>query len=181
MSRIGRIPVEIPAGVTVSVADDNTVTVKGALGTLTHTFADTMNIAVEANHVVVTRADDTKKNKALHGLTRVLIHNMILGVSKGYEKILVVNGVGYKVTETAPNKLSLVVGYSHPVDVAAPQGITLKALSATEISVKGIDKELVGQTAANIKRIRIPDPYHLYGIRYKDEVLVKKEGKTAGK
>lgn len=180
MSRIGRLPVEIPAGVTVTV-DSQTVTVKGPLGTLTRTFADAMGIEVKDNHVYVTRPDDTKKNKALHGLTRVLIKNMVEGVSKGFEKILVVNGVGYKVVEQAPNQLVFTVGYSHTVTFDAPQGITLKALSANEVSVKGIDKELVGQTAANIKRIRIPDPYHLYGIRYKDEVLVKKEGKTAGK
>jgi large subunit ribosomal protein L6 len=180
MSRIGRLPVEIPAGVTVTL-DNQTVTVKGPLGTLTKTFADTMGIEVKDNHVYVTRANDEKKNKALHGLTRVLIKNMIEGVSKGFEKILVVNGVGYKVVEQAPNQLVFTVGYSHTVTVDAPQGITLKALNANECSVKGIDKELVGQTAANIKRIRIPDPYHLYGIRYKDEVLVKKEGKTNGK
>lgn len=180
MSRIGRLPVQIPAGVTVTL-DNNTVTVKGPLGTLSKTFAPAMGIAIEGNHVVVTRPNDEKKNKALHGLTRVLIKNMVEGVSKGYEKILVVNGVGYKVADTGTNQVTFTVGYSHPVVVTAPAGITLKTLSATEVSVKGIDKELVGQVAANIKRIRIPDPYHLYGIRYKDEVLVKKEGKTAGK
>lgn len=180
MSRIGRLPIAIPSGVTVTI-EGKTVTVKGALGTLTRTFASTMGIAIDADHVVVTRANDEKKNKALHGLTRVLIANMIEGVSKGYEKIMVVNGVGFKVVELAPGKVQFNVGYSHPVEVVAPAGITLKVLSATEVSVKGIDKELVGQVSANIKRIRIPDPYHLYGIRYKDEVLVKKEGKTAGK
>ncbi|MBQ4443320.1 MAG: 50S ribosomal protein L6 [Clostridia bacterium] len=180
MSRIGRLPIVIPAGVTVTLGDNNTVTVKGSLGTLTRSFAPTMGIEVKDNHVYVTRQDDQKKNKALHGLTRVLINNMVVGVSKGYEKVLVVNGVGYKVTATGANQLTFNVGYSHPVVVTAPQGITLTCNGA-EVSVKGIDKELVGQTAANIKRIRIPDPYHLYGIRYKDEVLVKKEGKTAGK
>ena len=180
MSRIGRLPVTIPAGVTVTLEDNNTVTVKGALGTLTRTFDPAMGIEVKDGHVFVTRADDTKKNKALHGLTRVLINNMVVGVSKGYEKVLVVNGVGFKVTATGANQLTFNVGYSHPVVVDAPKGITLTC-NALEVSVKGIDKELVGQTAANIKRIRIPDPYHLYGIRYKDEVLVKKEGKTAGK
>lgn len=180
MSRIGRLPVEIPAGVTVTL-DGQTVTVKGSLGTLTRTFAPTMGIAIEGNHVVVTRANEEKKNKALHGLTRVLIKNMVEGVSKGYEKIMVVHGVGFKVVELAPGKLQFNVGYSHPVEIVAPAGITLKLLSPTEVSVKGIDKEVVGQVAANIKRIRIPDPYHLYGIRYKDEVLVKKEGKAAGK
>ena len=181
MSRIGRQPVEIPAGVTVSVAEGNVVTVKGPLGTLTRTFAPTMTIKIEGNVLHVTRANDTKAVAALHGLTRVLSHNMILGVSKGFEKVLVVNGVGYKVVQTNPTTVTFTVGYSHPVDVVAPKGIELKALSATEVSVKGIDKELVGQTAANIKRIKIPDAFHLYGIRYKDEVLVKKEVKKAGK
>ena len=180
MSRIGRLPIAIPAGVTVTLSDNNTVTVQGSLGTLTRSFAPTMGIEVKDNHVYVTRCDDQKKNKALHGLTRVLINNMVVGVSKGYEKVLVVNGVGYKVAASGANQLTFNVGYSHPVIVDAPQGITLSA-NGNEVTVKGIDKELVGQTAANIKRIRIPDPYHLYGIRYKDEVLVKKEGKTAGK
>lgn len=185
MSRIGRLPIEIPAGVTVTLAAQ-TVTVKGPLGTLSRTFADTMGIEVKDNHIYVTRADETKKNKALHGLTRVLIKNMVDGVSKGFEKILVVNGVGYKVTEQG-NQLIFAVGYSHTVPVTAPEGITLKVLQSSdkdkgiEVSVKGIDKELVGQTAANIKRIRIPDPYHHYGIRYKNEVLIKKEGKATGK
>ena len=180
MSRIGRLPIVIPQGVTVTLAEGNVVTVKGALGTLTRTFAPTMGIEVKDGHVYVTRQDELKKNKALHGLTRVLINNMIVGVSKGFEKVLVVNGVGYKVAASGANQLTFNVGYSHPVIVDAPQGITLSA-NGNEVTVKGIDKELVGQTAANIKRIRIPDPYHLYGIRYKDEVLVKKEGKTAGK
>jgi large subunit ribosomal protein L6 len=174
------LPIAIPQGVTVTLGDNNTVTVKGGLGTLTRTFAPTMGIEIKDGHVYVTRSDEQKKNKALHGLTRVLINNMIVGVSKGYEKVLVVNGVGYKVASTGANQLTFNVGYSHPVVVDAPQGIALTCNGA-EVSVKGIDKELVGQTAANIKRIRIPDPYHLYGIRYKDEVLVKKEGKTNGK
>lgn len=180
MSRIGRMPIAIPEKVTVTIGADNLVTVTGPLGTLSHTFAPTMHIEQKDNHIVVSRSDDLKKNKALHGLTRVLINNMVVGVSKGYEKVLVVNGVGYKVTATGANQLTFNVGYSHPVVVDAPKGITL-GCNGNEVSVKGIDKELVGQTAANIKRIRIPDPYHLYGIRYKDEVLVKKEGKTAGK
>lgn len=180
MSRIGRLPIVIPDGVTVTVDGNNTVTVQGKLGTLTRTFQPSIGIEIKDGHVYVTRCDDQKKNKALHGLTRVLINNMIVGVSKGYEKLLVVNGVGYKVTVSGANQLTFNVGYSHPVVVDAPQGITLGA-NGNEVSVKGIDKELVGQVAANIKRIRIPDPYHHYGIRYKDEVLVKKEGKTAGK
>lgn len=180
MSRIGRLPVAIPDGVTVTLGDNNTVTVVGKLGTLTRTFEPTMGIEVKDGHVYVTRSDDQKKNKALHGLTRVLINNMVVGVSKGFEKVLTVNGVGYKVASTGANQLTFNVGYSHPVVVDAPKGITLSC-NGNDVTVKGIDKELVGQTAANIKRIRIPDPYHLYGIRYKDEVLVKKEGKTAGK
>lgn len=183
MSRIGRLPVAIPEGVTVEIGDQNVVTVKGKLGTLTRAFNPAIGIEVKDNHVHVTITEEQKKDKAihaLHGLTRVLINNMVVGVSKGYEKQLVVNGVGYKVTVSGTNQLTFNVGYSHPVVVDAPQGITLGA-NGNEVTVKGIDKELVGQVAANIKRIRIPDPYHHYGIRYKDEVLVKKEGKTAGK
>lgn len=179
MSRIGRLPVAIPAGVNVTI-DGSKVTVAGKLGTLTRTFDSRINIALDSNHVVVTRPNDTKAVKALHGLTRVLIANMIHGVNEGYQKDLVVNGVAYKVVQNGKN-LVFHVGYSHPVEIVAPEGITLTATSQTECSVKGIDKEVVGQVAADIKAIRIPDPYHLYGIRYKDEVLVKKEGKTAGK
>ncbi|MBP5404641.1 MAG: 50S ribosomal protein L6 [Clostridia bacterium] len=179
MSRIGRLPIEIPAGVTVTLAD-NVVTVKGPLGTLTRALHPAMKIAIEGNHVVVSRPNDTKENKALHGLTRVLINNMVLGVTKGFEKTLVVNGVGYKVAVEG-TKVVFNVGFSHPVPVEIPQGIKAKAENGLELTVSGIDKELVGQFAANLRDIKRPDPYHIYGIRYKDEVIVKKVGKTAGK
>lgn len=180
MSRIGRLPISIPSGVTVTV-DNHVVTVKGALGTLTKTFDSRIGIEVKDNHVHVTRPNDTKAVKALHGLTRVLINNMVVGVSKGYQKELVVNGVSYKAVQNGPDGVTLSVGYSNDKIFKAPKGVTIQVTSPTELTVKGIDKEAVGQAAADIKAIRVPDPYHLYGIRYKDEVLVKKEGKTNGK
>ena len=179
MSRIGRLPIEIPAGVTVTLAG-NVVTVKGPLGTLTRTLHPAMKVEIEGNHVHVSRPDDSKENKALHGLTRVLINNMVVGVTKGFEKTLVVNGVGYKVAVEG-NKVVFYVGFSHNVPVEIPAGIKAKAENGLELTVSGIDKELVGQFAANLRDIKRPDPYHIYGIRYKDEVIVKKVGKTAGK
>jgi len=180
MSRIGKLPITIPQGVTVTVADGNNLTVKGALGTLSRKLNDKMQIIIQGNTITVERPDDNKKNKALHGLTRVLINNMVVGVDKGYEKALIVNGVGYKVTESA-GKVVFNVGYSHPVNIVPPEGVKITIVSPTEVVVKGIDKEKVGQCAANIRAIKVPDPYHIYGIRYKDEVIVKKEGKAAGK
>ena len=180
MSRIGRLPIEIPAGVTVTIGENNTVTVKGPLGTLTRTLHPSAILSIEGNHVHVARPDDAKENKAIHGLTRVLINNMVVGVTKGYSKTLVVNGVGYRVTVEG-NKVVFNVGFSHPVPVELPKGITAKAENGLELTVTGIDKELVGQFAANLRDIKRPDPYHIYGIRYKDEVIVKKVGKTAGK
>lgn len=180
MSRIGRLPVEIPAGVTVALGENNTVTVKGPLGTLTRTMHPTAIITIEGNHVHVARPNDQKETKAIHGLTRVLINNMVVGVTKGFSKTLVVNGVGYKVGVEG-NKVVFNVGFSHNVPVEIPAGIKAKAENGLELTVTGIDKELVGQFAANLRDIKRPDPYHIYGIRYKDEVIVKKVGKTAGK
>ena len=180
MSRIGRLPVEIPAGVTVTIGDNNLVTVKGPLGTISRTMHPTSMITIEGNHVHVARPDDTKEHKAIHGLTRVLINNMVVGVTKGFSKTLVVNGVGYKVGVEG-NKVVFNVGFSHSVPVEIPDGIKAKAENGLELTVTGIDKELVGQFAANLRDIKRPDPYHIYGIRYKDEVIVKKVGKTAGK
>lgn len=180
MSRIGRLPVVIPDGVKVTV-EGNLVTVAGKLGTLSQVIENKdIAVAVNGNHVEVTRKNEIKTTKAAHGLYRALIANMVEGVSKGYEKGLVIAGVGYKAQVTGKD-LVLNVGYSHPVNVACPDGITFACPSATEISVKGIDKVQVGQVAANIKAIRKPEPYHGYGIRYKDEVILRKEGKTAGK
>ena len=176
MSRIGREPVTIPAGVTVDVKEKE-FTVKGPLGTLTQDYDPIITITVDGNVVHLTRANELGPTKAKHGLYRALLFNMVEGVTKGYEKNLVVNGVGWKV-QMQGKKLVLNVGYSHPVEVETPDGITLACTSQTEISVKGIDKVAVGQVAANIRAIRLPEPYHGYGIRYKDEVIVRKEGKT---
>lgn len=180
MSRIGRLPVVIPQGVEVSVSPENVVTVKGAKGTLNLNVRSNIKVNVENGEVKVTRPDDEKETKALHGLYRKLIANMVEGVSKGFEKGLVLNGVGYKVVKQG-KKIVLSVGYSHPVEIEEVPGITFECPSATEVVVKGIDKELVGQIAANIRKVRNPDPYHAYGIRYRDEVIARKEGKTGKK
>ena len=180
MSRIGRLPVKLEDGVTASV-NGNIVTVKGKLGQLELAIVNNnIKVDVKDGEVHVTRVNDEKANKAAHGMYRALIHNMVVGVSKGYEKNLVINGVGYKV-QLQGKDLVLNVGYSHPVNVKAPQGITFETPTITEIKVKGIDKNLVGQTAAEIKAIREPEPYHGYGIRYADEVILRKAGKAAGK
>lgn len=180
MSRIGRLPVVIPQGVEVSVSPENVVTVKGAKGTLNLNVKSLIKVNVENGEVKVSRPNDEKETKALHGLYRKLIANMVEGVSKGFEKGLVLNGVGYKVAKQG-KKIVLSVGYSHPVEIEEVPGITFECPSATEVVVKGIDKELVGQIAANVRKVRNPDPYHAYGIRYRDEVIVRKEGKTGKK
>lgn len=180
MSRIGREPVSLPANVTIS-AVDGLLTVKGPLGTLTQDYDDkNISFEVEGNVVNVKRANDEDEVRAKHGLYRALLHNMVVGVTNGYEKGLTVNGVGWKVAQQGKD-LVLSIGFSHPVTVKAIEGITLTAVSPTEISVKGIDKVSVGQTAANIRALRLPEPYHGYGIAYKGEVIERKEGKTAGK
>ena len=179
MSRIGKAPVAIPAGVTVEFKD-KLLTVKGPLGTLTQEIFGDIDISVDGAVATVTRANDDKENRSKHGLYRALLNNMVVGVTKGYEKLLTVNGVGWKCAQNGAN-ITLNVGLSHQVEVKAVEGIKLTVVSPTEISVKGIDKVSVGQVAANIRSIRLPEPYHGYGIRYKDEVIVRKEGKTAGK
>ena len=180
MSRIGREPVAIPAGVTVEVTNE-LITVKGPLGTLTQPYdSKAVTINVEGSTATVTRANDLGPVRAKHGLYRVLLTNMVVGVTKGYEKGLIVNGVGWKV-QMQGKTLVMNVGFSKAVEMVCPEGLTISCPSQTEISVKGIDKVLVGQVAANIRAIRRPEPYHGYGIRYKDEVIVRKEGKTAGK
>lgn len=181
MSRIGRLPIKIADGVTVTI-NDNVVTVKGKLGELKQVIENPhIKVAVEDGHVHVTRDNEMKATKAAHGLYRALISNMVHGVTEGYKKGLVIAGVGYKVQVNRDKSLTLNVGYSHPVDVPAPEGITFECPSLTEITVKGIDKTLVGQTAANIKAIRKPEPYHGYGIHYSDETILRKEGKANGK
>ncbi len=179
MSRVGKAPVALPAGVTVEVKNGKVI-VKGPKGTLEQDIDSRITVAVENGHAVLTRANDSKELKAKHGLYRALLHNMVTGVTAGYTKGLVINGVGYKVAKQG-NKIVLNVGYSHPVDFPEPEGIKLDCPTQTEITVSGIDKVKVGQTAANIRTIREPEPYHGYGIRYKDEVIERKEGKTAGK
>jgi large subunit ribosomal protein L6 len=179
MSRIGRAPINIPAGVTVNIAD-NVVTVKGPNGELKQHFIKPIEIRQEDGRVLVTRPNDEKQNRALHGLYRNLVFNMVKGVTEGYQKNLMISGVGFKATQNG-KKLVLNVGYSHPVEFEQPEGVEIAIVSPTEVSVKGIDKVLVGQTAANIRAIRKPEPYHGYGIRYKDEVIFRKEGKKSGK
>ena len=180
MSRIGRQPVVIPAGVTVTVADGNVVTVKGPKGTLERVLAPEMDIKVENDTVVVTRPNDLKKMKSLHGLTRTLINNMVTGVSQGYTKELEVNGVGYRAAKQG-KKLTLNLGYSHPVEMEDPEGIETVVEGQNKITVKGIDKEKVGQYAAEIRDKRRPEPYKGKGIKYADEVIRRKVGKTGKK
>lgn len=177
MSRIGKMPVAIPSGVEVAI-DGNTVTVKGGKGELTRTFSDIMSIKVEDGNVIVERPDDSREAKSLHGLTRTLIHNMIVGVSEGYAKKLELVGVGYRAALKGTD-LELQLGYSHPVVVPAPENIAFEVPSQTEIIVKGISKEQVGQVAANIRVWRKPEPYKGKGIRYEGEYVRRKLGKAA--
>ena len=179
MSRIGRLPVVIPAGVTVEVKENNYVVVKGSKGTLERNLPVEMDIKVEDGHVVVTRPNDLKKMKALHGLTRTLIHNMVVGVSEGYEKVLEVNGVGY-IAQKQGKKLVLSLGYTHPVEMEDPEGLET-TVDGNKITVKGISKEKVGQYAAEIREKRRPEPYKGKGIKYADEVIRRKVGKTGKK
>ena len=180
MSRIGRMPVVIPAGVTVDIAEGNKVTVKGAKGTLVRELPVEMEIKIEDGHVVVTRPNDLKKMKSLHGLTRTLIHNMVVGVSEGYEKVLEVNGVGYRAQKQG-KKLILSLGYSHPVEMEDPEGLESVLEGQNKITIKGIDKQKVGQYAAEIREKRKPEPYKGKGIKYADEVIRRKVGKTGKK
>ena len=177
MSRIGRMPIAIPAGVTVEVAENNKVTVKGPKGTLERVLPAEMEIKLEGAEVLVSRPNDLKKMKSLHGLTRTLIHNMVVGVTQGYEKKLEVNGVGYRAAKQG-KKLTLNLVYSHPVEMMDPEGIESVVDGQNIIIVKGIDKEKVGQYAAEIRDKRRPEPYKGKGIKYADEVIRRKEGKT---
>ena len=180
MSRIGRMPIAIPAGVTVDIAENNQVTVKGPKGTLERVLPAEMTITKEGDEVKVTRPNDLKKMKSLHGLTRTLINNMIIGVTEGYEKKLEVNGVGYRAAKQG-KKLTLSLGYSHPVEMEDPEGIEVTVDGQNLIIVKGIDKEKVGQYAAEIRDKRRPEPYKGKGIKYADEVIRRKVGKTGKK
>ena len=180
MSRIGRLPIDIPAGVEVKIEEGNKVTVKGPKGTLEKCLPVEMTIKQEDNQVVVTRPNDLKKMKSLHGLTRSLIANMITGVSEGYEKKLEINGVGYRAAKQG-KKLTLNLGYSHPVEMEDPEGIETVCDGQNKIIVKGISKEKVGQYAAEIRDKRRPEPYKGKGIKYADEVIRRKVGKTGAK
>ena len=180
MSRIGRLPIDIPAGVEVKIEEGNKVTVKGPKGTLEKCLPVEMTIKQEDNQVVVTRPNDLKKMKSLHGLTRSLIANMITGVSEGYEKKLEINGVGYRAQKQG-KKLVLALGYSHPVEMEDPEGIETTVDGTNVIIVKGISKEKVGQYAAEIRDKRRPEPYKGKGIKYADEVIRRKVGKTGKK
>lgn len=179
MSRIGKLPVAIPAGVEVKIEDGNVITVKGPKGTLTRKLVDEMSVKVEGAEVVVTRPNDLKRNKSLHGLTRTLIFNMVEGVTNGYKKVLEINGVGYRAAK-AGNKLTLTLGYSHPVEMVDPDGITT-TVEGNKITVAGIDKEKVGQFAAEIRTKRPPEPYKGKGIKYETETIRRKVGKTGKK
>ncbi len=179
MSRIGRMPIAIPDGVTVTIAENNKVTVKGPKGTLERVLPAEMEIVQEGSEILVKRPNDLKKMKSLHGLTRTLIHNMVVGVTEGYNKILEVNGVGYRAAKQG-NKLNLSLGYSHPVEMVDPEGITT-TVDGNKIIVSGIDKEKVGQYAAEIREKRAPEPYKGKGIKYADEVIRRKVGKTGKK
>ena len=179
MSRIGRLPITVPAGVTVEIAENNKVTVKGPKGTLVKELPAEMEIKQEADKIVVTRPNDLKKMKSLHGLTRTLINNMVVGVTAGYEKVLEINGVGYRAAKSG-NKLTLSLGYSHPVEMTDPEGVESK-VEGNKITVEGIDKEKVGQYAAEIRDKRRPEPYKGKGIKYADETIRRKVGKTGKK
>ena len=180
MSRIGRMPITVPAGVTVTIAEGNVVTVKGPKGELTRALSAEMNINQEGNLITVTRPSDEKAHRSLHGLTRTLLNNMIIGVTDGYKKELDVNGVGYRVAKDGKN-LVMNIGFSHQVIVPEIEGITIEVPGPNKIIVSGCDKQAVGQFAAEIREKRPPEPYKGKGIKYVDEVIRRKVGKTGGK
>ena len=177
MSRIGKLPVPVPSGVDVQV-QSNTVTVKGPKGTLSHTVAAPITVENGEGTLEVKRPNDERESRALHGLTRSLINNMVVGVTEGYEKRLEIVGVGYRVLSKGPTQLEFQLGYSHSITFNAPDGITFTVESPTRITVRGANKELVGQVAANIRKIRKPEPYKGKGVRYLGEYVPKKAGKT---
>ena len=179
MSRIGRMPIAVPAGVTVDIAENNKVTVKGPKGTLERALAPEMEITLEGNEITVKRPNDLKRNRALHGLTRTLLNNMVVGGTEGYKKTLEVNGVGYRAQKQG-KKLVLSLGYSHPVEMEDPEGLST-TVEDNKIIVEGIDKEKVGQYAAEIRSTRAPEPYKGKGIKYDYEVIRRKVGKTGKK
>jgi large subunit ribosomal protein L6 len=179
MSRIGRMPVVVPSGVDVAI-DGSLVTVKGPKGTLSHTVVTPITVSKDDGVLTVTRPDDERESRARHGLTRTLVNNMVVGVTDGYEKKLEIVGVGYRVLSKGPTQLEFQLGYSHPITFNAPDGITFTVESPTRLSVQGIDKQLVGEVAANIRKLRKPEPYKGKGVRYAGEHIRRKVGK-AGK
>ena len=180
MSRIGKMPVAIPAGVEVTVADGNLVTVKGPKGTLTQQLQPSMTIKQEGAELLVSRPDDGKESRALHGLTRALLHNMVVGVSEGFKKELEINGVGYRAAKEG-KELVMNLGYSHPVKVPEIDGITIDVPAPNKVVISGPDKQKVGQFAAEVREKRPPEPYKGKGIKYVDEVIRRKVGKTGAK
>ncbi|HEX3460259.1 MAG TPA: 50S ribosomal protein L6 [Acidimicrobiales bacterium] len=179
MSRIGRSPITVPSGVSVAVDDNNNVVVKGPQGELSRSVPAAMNIRSEGDVVVVERPDDQRQNRALHGLTRTLVANMVDGVTQGFSKELEIVGVGYRALPKGPGALELALGFSHPVNVTAPDGVTFEVPTPTRIIIKGIDKEKVGQVAADIRKLRKPEPYKGKGVRYAGERVLRKAGKAA--
>ena len=180
MSRIGKLPIAVPAGVTVTIADDNTVTVKGPKGELRQKVNKDMTVRMEDGHILVERPSDAKQHRAMHGLYRSLIHNMVEGVTNGFSKTLELVGVGYRAS-AENNTLTINIGYSHPVIMKAPDHVTYETPNANTIVVKGIDKQQVGALAADIREVRKPEPYHGKGIRYHGEYVPHKEGKAGKK
>ena len=178
MSRIGRSPIDVPSNVEVDIAG-GTVTVKGPGGTLSRAVPGEITVRREESTLLVERPNDERQNRALHGLTRSLVNNMVVGVTTGFTKELEIVGVGYRATAKGPGQLELALGFSHPVFVDAPAGVTFEVPQPTRIAVKGIDKELVGQVAANIRKIRKPEPYKGKGVRYAGERVIRKAGKAA--
>ncbi len=180
MSRIGRLPITVPAGVTVTIGDGNEVTVKGAKATLTRKLHHDMIIKLDGSTLTVERPSEDKMHKSLHGLTRTLLNNMVVGVTQGFTKELEINGVGYS-AQMQGKKLDLSLGYSHPVEYTPNEGITITVPAPNKIVISGANKEMVGETAAKIREFRLPEPYKGKGIKYVDEVIRRKEGKAGGK
>jgi large subunit ribosomal protein L6 len=178
MSRIGKAPIPIPSGVDVNVAG-NEVTVKGPKGTLERRLPADITVRQDGAQLLVERPDDEREHRALHGLTRSLVNNMVVGVTDGFSKDLEIVGVGYRATAQGPNRLELALGFSHPVTINAPDGVTFEVPQPTRITVRGIDKEIVGQVVANIRKVRKPEPYKGKGVRYAGEVVQRKAGKAA--
>lgn len=177
MSRIGKMPIPIPAGVDVKTESGNVVTVKGPKGTMTQTFSTDMGLKIEDNQIIVERHNESKRQKSLHGLTRSLLNNMVIGVTDGFEKKLEINGVGYR-AQLEGETLALSLGYSHPIEMNPPEGVTLEVPAPNRITVKGYDKQAVGEFAAKIRGMRKPEPYLGKGVKYADERIRRKEGKT---